>query len=329
MQINRVLCSSAFGYRVVALCGGVGGAKLAEGLASVLGARLTVIVNTGDDFSHLGLSVSPDIDSVIYRLACLNDDVRGWGRSDETWSFMEEISRLGADSWFNLGDRDLATHVYRTHMLNSGETLTNVTKKLAIALGIDAKILPMSDTPVPTVINTNSGTLSFQEYFVKHQCEPVVTSIDYCSATEASVPAEVIETLSDECLGAVIICPSNPYLSIAPILAIPALRNAVEQCGVPVIAVSPVIGGQALKGPAAKLMAQLDGVSGNTGIAAFYKNIIDGLVIDIADANEASFIDIPVLSTKTIMTELATSKLLAHQCLEFVEQLEGTGLCKE
>ncbi len=311
------------GGRVVALSGGVGGAKLASGLASLLGARLTVIVNTGDDFEHLGLSISPDIDSVLYALAGLNDEKRGWGRGGETWACMEELARLGEESWFQLGDRDLAMHVARSHGLASGRTLSAVTAGHARSLGIEASILPMSDDPVRTTVHTDDGPLSFQHYFVKHQCRPVVRGMDFEGAEDAAVSGAALAALREEGLEAIVLCPSNPYLSIDPILALPGMRDALSAAGVPVVAVSPLVGGKALKGPAAKLLEELGGLHGNAGVVRKYDGLIDGLVIDAADEAEASELGVPVLVTHTVMSSEDDRRMLAQDCLSFSRSLRG------
>jgi LPPG:FO 2-phospho-L-lactate transferase len=303
---------------VVALCGGIGGAKLALGLYHVLApGRLTVIVNTGDDFGHLGLSISPDIDTVLYTLSDLADPVRGWGRRDETWAFMAALGRLGGQTWFQLGVGDLATHVERTRRLSAGETLSDVIDGFARSLGIGARILPMSDDRVRTLVDTDEGTLAFQDYFVRRQCEPRAKVVRYEGAETAAALPAALEALADPELAAIILCPSNPYLSIDPILAIPALRSALEAARAPVIAVSPIIAGRAIKGPAAKLMADLGAEVSSAGIARYYGGLIDGFVLDAADADLAPHVGCPTLVTNIIMETLADRRELARKCLAF------------
>ena len=235
--------------RVIALCGGVGGAKLAAGLAHHLGDRLTVVVNTGDDFEHLGLTICPDIDTVLYTLSGLANRTLGWGRADESWNFLETLASLGGETWFQLGDRDLALHVQRTTALHSGVSLTRFTTKVADKLGLSCAILPMSDDAVRTHVDTPEGRLPFQRYFVGRRCEPAVERIVFEGAQAAKVTAEVARAFDAPDLAAIIICPSNPYLSIDPLLSIPGLRQRLESAAQPVVAVSPLIGGKAVKGP--------------------------------------------------------------------------------
>src|SRR3984957_8381797 len=224
---------------VVALAGGVGGAKLADGLAQILRERLTVIVNTGDDFEHLGLHISPDLDTVMYTLAGIADPVQGWGIAGETWAFMDQISRLRGADWFRLGDRDLATHVIRTSRLKAGDTLTKITADLCGAFAILPRILPMTDDAVRTMVHSGDDVLAFQDYFVRLRCEPPVTKLSYRGAETARLSPDIAMIDGDAAPSAVVICPSNPYLSIEPILAVPGMRQWLGVLGVPVIAVSP------------------------------------------------------------------------------------------
>lgn len=307
---------------VVALCGGVGGAKLALGLNRLLGKNLTVIVNTGDDFEHLGLHVSPDIDTVIYTLAGLSDPERGWGRADESWNFMQALRELGGDAWFKLGDRDLAMHVERTRAMRSGMSLTDFTASIARRLGISAAILPMSDERVETVVVTEDGMLSFQRYFVGLQCKPVVKRLEFRNADNAAAASAILPVLRNPKLAAVIVCPSNPYLSIDPILAVGEIRRALEETKAPVIAVSPLIGGKAVKGPTAKIMTELGLRAGSATIARHYP-FLQGLIIDEADREEANAIDLPVLVTPTLMQSLDDRDRLAAECLQFAAQVAG------
>jgi LPPG:FO 2-phospho-L-lactate transferase len=307
---------------IVALCGGIGGAKLALGLYRVLEPRqLIVAVNTGDDFEHLGLSISPDIDTVLYTLGGVADRERGWGRAEETWNFMAALRELGGEHWFQLGDRDLALHVERTRALREGTTLTGFVERAALALGIDAQILPMTDDRVRTMVNTDEGDLAFQRYFVERRCAPAVCALRFEGAAQASPAIGLSRALADRTLRAVVICPSNPYLSIDPILAVPGIRGALTATAAPVIAVSPLIGGQAVKGPTVKIMAEL-GISATTeSVAAHYRGLIDGLVVDDADAKEAANLDVPVLATRTLMQDLADRTRLAEEVIAFAERL--------
>lgn len=317
----------------VALSGGVGGAKLSLGLAEVLGARLSVIVNTGDDFEHLGLAISPDVDTALYTLAGIVNPETGWGRRDETWTFMRALEGLGGPAWFRLGDGDLATHVDRTARLRAGETPTAVCAHLAGRLAIAARILPMADTPVRTVLETDAGTLAFQEYFVREQCRPAVRSIRFEGADAARPTPQVEQALAAPTLRGIVICPSNPWLSVDPILAVPGLRAALRASGAPVIAVSPIVAGKALKGPAAKIMGELGLQADAPAIARHYGDLLDGFVLDAADAGLAPEIDLPVLVTNTIMGTRDDKVALARECLAFcgrlahkrpVEQRAGT-----
>ncbi|MCP4618242.1 MAG: 2-phospho-L-lactate transferase [Bradyrhizobium sp.] len=315
--------ASPFGGRpVVALCGGVGGAKLALGLERTIGADLTVVVNTGDDFEHLGLHVSPDIDTVIYTLGGLADLERGWGRAGESWNFMEAIGGLGGETWFRLGDRDLAMHVERSHALAQGTSLTDFTATIARRLNIAAKILPMSNQRVETMVVTPEGTLPFQRYFVGLQCGPVVTRLEFRGAEQAFATEQVLAALRDPDLAAVILCPSNPYLSIDPILAVADIRGALDCLTAPIVAVSPLIGGAAVKGPTAKIMAELGIPADSRSIASHY-GFLDGLVIDETDRAEAAAIGLPVHVTSTWMRSLEDRDRLAMACLNFAADLVG------
>ena len=270
--------------RVVALCGGVGGAKLAYGLSRVLPPQeLCIVVNTGDDFEHFGLHISPDIDTVTYTLADIAHEGQGWGRADEQWTVMQELEHLGGESWFKLGDRDIALHLLRTQMLCAGKTLTEATAHLTASFGLHHAVLPMSNEPVQTFVETDEGDLAFQDYFVRRRCEPKVRALRYAGAEQAQIPIEVARALDDKNLRGVIVCPSNPYLSIAPILAVVGLRERLRDVSAPVVAVSPIIGGRALKGPAAKMMRELGADGGALSIARMYGDFIDALMVDTQD----------------------------------------------
>jgi LPPG:FO 2-phospho-L-lactate transferase len=321
--------STASGGKVLALCGGIGGAKLALGLYRVLGAgQLTVVVNTGDDFEHLGLNISPDLDTVLYTLGGVADPERGWGRAQETWQFMESVRAMGGETWFQLGDRDLAVHVLRTQWLKAGESLSAFAAGIVRHLGISARILPMSDAPVSTIVETAEGDLPFQHYFVRRRCEPVVRAIRFAGAKMAAPAAGVLDAITDEALRAIVICPSNPYLSVDPILSVPGIAPALSTGAVPVIAVSPIIGGQAVKGPTAKIMAELGLAVSNEAIAAHYRGVIDGLVVDEADAADREKVDLPVLVTRTLMRDIADRERLARDVIAFADGLRQTSMDK-
>jgi LPPG:FO 2-phospho-L-lactate transferase len=312
---------------VVALCGGVGGAKLAAGLAAVLPPeRLTIVVNTGDDFEHLGLSISPDVDTVVYTLSGLADEVRGWGLADESWQALAMLGRLGEPDWFRLGDRDLAMHIARTRRLREGETLSQVTASLAARLGIGAAIVPMSDDPVRTKVETDAGRLDFQRYFVAEQCRPVARAIDFAGCREARPSPGFEAALSRSDLAALIICPSNPYLSIDPLLSLPGVRQRLAALAVPRVAVSPIVGGQAIKGPTAKLMAEL-GVSVDVvGIARHYLGVIDRLILDETDRAEA-----PRVEALGIAADIAPAIMRSHEDREALARatLAAAGLSSQ
>jgi LPPG:FO 2-phospho-L-lactate transferase len=312
---------SAGSPRYVVLSGGVGGAKFALGLSRVLEpGQLTIIANTGDDFTHLGLAISPDLDTLMYTLAGVVNEETGWGCRDETWSCMAGLEALGADTWFRLGDRDLATHLERTRLLASGMTLTQVTRHLCARLGVAVNLLPMSDTPVRTVIESDDGPLAFQDYFVRRRAEPPVKGIRYEGATKAPPVAALASLLTDPDLAAIFIAPSNPWLSIDPILAIPSLAAALRSTTAPVIAISPIVGGRALKGPTAKIMGEL-GVTVSAGaIAAHYGELLDGFILDDADRAEADTLiagGLAVGATHTVMNTLEDRIRLAGFALGF------------
>jgi len=303
---------------ILALAGGVGGAKLAAGLARALSpGELTVVVNTGDDFDHLGLHVSPDLDTVMYTLAGVANPQAGWGREGETWNFMQSLATLGGPTWFQLGDKDLATHIERTRCLRSGESLTSVTRALCGRLGVRHAVLPMSDDPVRTVVHTEKGELDFQHYFVRERCKPRVSRIEYHKASAARPSPQFAAALADPALEGIVICPSNPYLSIAPILAIPGVRDVVARCP-RVLAVSPIIAGKAVKGPAAKLMQELGAQPGALEIARWYRGIVRTLVIDRSDAALAPQIEalgIVAAVEDALMRDDAGRERLARACL--------------
>jgi LPPG:FO 2-phospho-L-lactate transferase len=307
---------------VLALAGGVGGARLADGLAALVPeGALTVAVNTGDDFEHLGLVISPDLDTVTYTLAGLNDEARGWGLAGESWAFMEALERLGGESWFALGDRDLATHVERTRRLGT-ETLSAITADFAARLGIGQKIVPVSDDRVRTIVVTDRGPLAFQDYFVRLRCMPRVERLDFPGIEQARPSPGLAAALADPDLSAIVLCPSNPVLSVLPILSVPGIRDALEKRSVPLVAVSPILAGRAVKGPAAKIMAELGMTVSPAGIAEFYGGLLDGLVIDETDAGLASTIAGPRIEiAQTLMRTAADRRSLAGAVLDFAARL--------
>lgn len=308
------------GGTYVALSGGIGGAKLSLGLAHLLGPRLTVIANTADDFEHLGLYVCPDVDTTLYTLGGVVNPETGWGRRDETWNFMQAVAGLGGPTWFNLGDRDLATHVDRTRRLREGESLTSVTEHLAARFGVNASILPMTDDLVRTVVESDAGTLAFQEYFVRDRCLPAVRALRYEGATAARLSPQVRGVLATPDLAGIIICPSNPWLSIEPILAVPGMREALRSSGAPIVAVTPIVGGRALKGPTAKIMTELGFAPAVETIAQHYAGLIDAMIIDVADARAAKAIAVPSSAANTVMRTFEDKVALAAHCLDACER---------
>jgi LPPG:FO 2-phospho-L-lactate transferase len=303
---------------VVALSGGVGGAKLALGLSRVLPAdELLIVANTGDDFEHLGLSISPDIDTLTYVLAGLDNTEQGWGRRDETWSFMATIASVGGADWFRLGDRDLALHVERTRRLHAGETLSQVTADITHRLGVTNRILPMSDDRVRTRVRSDNGWIDFQDYFVRQQCRPVVRQLAFDGAASARPQPEVMKALSGK-VRAVIICPSNPFISIEPILAVPGMRAAMKDCGAPLVAISPIVGGKAVKGPTAKMMQELGLAVTSAAVAKRYGALLDGYIVDQGDADGISG---KMHVAPTLMTSAADKEALARTTLAFADSL--------
>ena len=298
--------------KVAALSGGVGGAKLAEGLART-GADLTVIANTGDDFEHLGLSISPDIDSLVYALSGLADRERGWGRANESWNFMAAVGALGGETWFNLGDGDLAMHVVRSARLAAGEPLSAVTAGILRQLGVEARVLPATDRLLRTLVETESGQLAFQHYFVRERTAPRVTGFVFEGAETARPAPGALEALREA--DRIVICPSNPYISIDPILAVVGYRESVRDA----VCVSPIVGGKAVKGPAAKMMAELGVEPSSLAIARHYRGMLRTLVIDEADAHEAEAIEaegVRAIVAPTLMGGPADAERLARIVLE-------------
>ena len=310
---------------IVALAGGVGGARLAVGLAAALRpSELAIVVNTGDDFEHHGLAISPDLDTVMYTLAGISNPATGWGRADETWNFMSALGELGGETWFRLGDRDLAVHVLRTEQLRLGVPLSKITRTLTARLGLQHRLIPMSETPVRTRVRTRGGELAFQDYFVRLKCKPRVAGFRFAGSRAARVPPELLKIMHKP-VQAVVICPSNPYISIAPILAIREIREWLRRRSFPVVAVSPIVGGAALKGPAAKMMLELGASATAAGIARHYGRLVDGWVIDRSDAQLESDIEdmgARVTIADTIMTSRARSVALAKRVLAFAKSLK-------
>jgi LPPG:FO 2-phospho-L-lactate transferase len=304
---------------IVALSGGIGGAKLALGLSHVLPPEeLLIVANTGDDFEHLGLAISPDIDTLTYTLAGLDNPELGWGRRDESWACMETLAALGGPDWFRLGDRDLALHLLRTERLRAGETLAAVTDDIRRRLGIGARILPMSDDPVRTRIGTAEGWLDFQDWFVGRRAGPAVRAIDFLGAAVARPQPAVLAALAAR-PRAVVICPSNPFISIEPILAVPGMRAAIAASGAPVIAVSPIIAGQAVKGPTAKIFAELGTPPTAAAVAARYGALLSGFVMEERD--DATGIAARVFRAATLMRSLEDKVSLARAVLAAAEAL--------
>jgi LPPG:FO 2-phospho-L-lactate transferase len=308
---------------VLALSGGVGGAKLALGLCRILPSdTLTIVANTGDDFEHLGLAISPDLDTLLYTLSGNDNPELGWGRRGETWNFMAAIEALGGETWFRLGDGDLATHVERTRRLKAGESLSAIIDDFRRRLGIIARLLPMSDDPVRTRLRTPDGWLDFQDYFVRLRCEPVISELAFEGAETARPYPDFLATFADPDLRAIVICPSNPFISIDPILAVPGIRAALRDCHAPVVAVSPIIGGKAVKGPTAKMMAELGLPVDATTVAKHYSDFLDLYIADEEDAAAVAGLDIPVVLTRTLMQSLADREALARTILAATDRVQ-------
>ena len=307
---------------VAALSGGVGGAKLALGLYRVLPpGMLTVICNPGDDFDHLGLRICPDADTVLYTLAGIANPETGWGRIGETWTFMQVLAELGGETWFRLGDGDLALHVERTRRLAGGEPLSRIAEDMARRLGVRARVVPACDAAVRTVVRTPGGRLPFQHYFVRDQCKPAITGFDFEGAETARPCSASLEALADRSLRCIVVCPSNPFISIDPILAVPGMRDAIRAAAAPVIGVSPIIGGSAVKGPTAKMMREIGLEVSNRSIERHYEGVVDAWIIDSADAADAPEFDRPVRVARTLMQVDADKEALARAVLEFAGEL--------
>ncbi len=308
--------------KIVALAGGVGGSKLAHGLAQILAPdELTIIVNSGDDFEHLGLHICPDLDTVCYTLAGLANPETGWGRMEETFHALEAIEGLGGPTWFHLGDRDLGTHLERTRRLKAGQALSRVTRDFCTAWAIHHTVLPMSDDPVRTMIETDAdGVLEFQEYFVHRRCEPRIRGFHFQGVESARPAPGAIEAI--QAADAVVLCPSNPWVSIDPILAVAGYRSAIEKK--PVVVISPIIGGKTVKGPAAKMFTELGINPSALAVAEHYQDILSGFVLDSLDANIEPKIlplGIATLVTNTLMKTMEDHRILAQDVLNLIQRL--------
>jgi LPPG:FO 2-phospho-L-lactate transferase len=308
--------------KILAITGGVGGAKLALGLAKVLDPEQVIFaVNVGDDFSHLGLHISPDIDSLTYALAEENNQELGWGRSGETWQFIETLGSLGGDDWFRLGDKDMALHMRRSGLLGDGATLTEATAEITQRMGIAHAVIPISDDPIRTVVQSEQGDLAFQHYFVRERCQPAVSGFRFDGIANAALnPA--LETYLADCDG-IIICPSNPFVSVAPAVEVAGFLAAAAH--IPTIAVSPIVAGTAIKGPAAKMMQELNIPSSALAVAAHYQDkypgLLDGFVIDESDAGSIEQFTLPTIAAPSIMVSLSDRMALAERCLAFFDEL--------
>lgn len=305
---------------VVVLTGGVGGAKLVLGLTSLLPpGTVTAIVNTGDDFVHHGLTICPDIDTLLYTLSGKANAAQGWGREGESWQFMAALRSLGGEDWFQLGDGDLALHVLRSARLAAGERLGAITADFAATWEIAATVLPMSEDPVRTMLATDEGELEFQRYFVARRCQPVVHRIRFVGAADARPAPGVLEAIGDPATEAILIAPSNPFLSVDPILAVPGMREALQSAGAKVVAVSPLVGGQAVKGPTAKLMAELGVEVGVAAVARHYGDVIDGILVDAADPPVE--LSLPNARADTMMRTLEDRIRVAQAALDLAVTL--------
>ena len=310
---------------IIALAGGVGGARLAQGLVQVLGAAdLTLVVNVGDDFEHLGLTICPDLDTVMYTLAGVQNPATGGGRADETWNFMETLDRLGGETWFRLGDRDLAVHVERTRRLAAGEALSAITCDFFARFGIGHTVLPATDQRLRTRVSTDAGELAFQDYFVRHRAEPVVRALHFEGGAQASPAPALAALIASGTVRGIVICPSNPWLSVDPILAVPAIAALIDEQSIPVLAVSPIIAGQAVKGPAAKIMRELGAGGDALGVVDHYGKRVGGWVIDRQDALLAPAVEArgrAVRVTETLMTTPERARALAADALDLLERM--------
>ena len=303
--------------KIAVLSGGVGGARFVKGVVEVAGSpEVTVVGNVGDDLEVLGMHVSPDLDSILYALAGLNDERRGWGRAGETWSALESAAALGGESWFRLGDRDLGLHLVRTQALRAGVPLSEVTSRFVRSLGLEAEILPATDDRLRTWIATAAGEFAFQEWFVARGHRDEVDSLRFEGAEAAVAAPGVVEAIDGADL--LVLAPSNPYVSIAPILAVQPVREAIERRRVPCVAVSPLIGGRAVKGPADRMLARLAGGTSPAHVAGCYAGLIDALVVDEADADALDGLGVRAIVTQTLMTGTDARRRLAEAALGVV-----------
>jgi len=313
--------------KYLAISGGVGGAKLCLGLAKILSAdKVAFVVNTADDFEHLGLHISPDLDTLMYTLSGLSNPELGWGREHETWNFIAALEQLGGETWFKLGDADLATHVMRTRLLEAGSTLTDVTAELTRKVGIEHAVLPMTNDAVRTVVHTESGRLAFQHYFVRDRCVPAVSGFDFDGGADARLTSEIRRWIDDPALAGVIICPSNPFVSVDPILAVAEFSAWLRETTVPVVAVSPIVGGEAIKGPTAKMMRELGVPATADAVAGHYRDIIDGFIVDQRDASLAATVaalGIETTVAQTVMVTLADRIELAGTAIDFLRRIKS------
>jgi len=310
--------------KIIALSGGIGGAKLGLGLHQIYAPEeLYFITNTGDDFLYLGFYIAPDVDTLVYTLAGVNNTETGWGRADETWKTHNVLGELGADNWFKLGDKDLALHLHRSKALRNGERLTSITQDIANRFHLKATVLPMSDHMIQTVVDTNKGLLSFQEYFVKQASKPKIKNISFKSKNPEP-STEVTEILMDPGLKGIVICPSNPYLSIDPILSIEKIRQSITESKRPRVAVSPIINGQSVKGPTTKIMNELGLEANVLTIAQHYKDYIDGIVIDTSDQDYVGQIEsmgIQVKLSEIMMNNDDDKKRVAEDVIHFIDHI--------
>ena len=308
--------------KILAITGGVGGAKLALGLSKILSPEQVMFaVNIGDDFTHLGLHISPDIDSLTYALAQQNNQELGWGRAGETWQFIETLGSLGGDDWFRLGDKDMALHMRRSGLLSDGATLTEATAEITRRMGIAHEVVPISNDPIRTVVQSEQGDLAFQHYFVRERCQPAVNGFRFDGIESANLNPVIGDYLAN-CDG-IIICPSNPFVSVAPVIEVAGFLTATAH--IPTIAVSPIVAGSAIKGPAAKMMQELNIPSSAIAVAEHYQGkfpgLLDGFVIDISDADELDQFKLPTVATLAVMVSLADRIALAERCLSFFDEL--------
>jgi LPPG:FO 2-phospho-L-lactate transferase len=316
--------------RVVLLAGGVGGARMARGMAAALApGALTVVANVGDDDRFYGLKVCPDLDTILYTLSGRVSRSQGWGVEGDTTRALEQLAALGAPAWMKLGDTDFGLHIYRTWRLEQGGRLTEVMHEAAQCMGVTARLLPAADTPVPTQVKTGRGWLSLQEWFVQERAEPDVRGLRYCGAAAAAATPEVLDEIRRA--DAIVIAPSNPLLSIEPILALPGVREALRASRAPCIAVSPLINGKAVKGPLARMLSDLGMAGKNRGIAQIYKGLIDGLVIDASDHEDCTALrqqGLAVLPTNTLIQDAGAAHALARRVVDWVTELAGSDLQK-